>query len=61
MDNEQKFYVWVTGIICVSIVVLTLGIVGLFHIKHCKMIENNWTRGVMPGYGDPTWYKPSPE
>lgn len=55
MNDEQKFYVWTTGIICTSIVIMIVALITSFHIKHCKMIENGWTRSI---YRTSTWYKP---
>jgi len=55
--SNNKFYFYITSVIVLAIVILSLATIISFHIKHMSMIENNWTRGTIQGYDYPTWYK----
>jgi len=61
MNEEQKFYSFVVGIICTSIVIVLVSVIASYHVQRCKMIENGWTRGTLQGAESPAWYKETGE
>ena len=57
MDSEQKFWAWIIGIICISTVVLVLGIMSLNNTRTKMFVDNDYTRESVKGYNYPQWIK----
>ncbi len=57
MDSEDKFWAWTTGIVCIAIVILVLGIMALNNARTKMFVENDYTRESVKGYSYPQWIK----
>ena len=57
MDSEDKFWAWITGIICAAGVVLALGLFALNNMRTKMFVENEYTRKSLKGYSYPQWVK----
>jgi len=61
MDNKDKYWAWITGIVCATFVILALGLFALNNMRTKMFIENGYTREAVKGYGYPQWVKDSNE
>ena len=57
MNNDEKMWVAIVGIICVSIITLTVSIFVLSNERSRIFTENGYTRKCLPGYSCPQWVK----
>ncbi len=55
MDDEEKFWAWIVGVISVSVVTLILGALYLDNVKTKMFVDGGYTRVTLAGSAATQW------
>ncbi len=57
MESRDKMTVWLTGIVCTSIILFVTSIILCWNARTKLFVENNYTRKTLIGHDVPQWVK----